>query len=113
MSITKKYYQAIIMLLASFAITSCSTYPSKFKCGDARGLGCTMLHEVDKQIDSGQIEEVYKGKNKDKKCRGKTCSSKGASEILKVKQRDRAVNYQDDPEEDLDDLDANNLNLHF
>lgn len=113
MSITKKYYQTIIMLLASFTITSCSTYPNKFKCGDARGLGCTMLHEVDKQIDSGQIEEVYKGKNKDKKCRGKTCSSKGATEILKAKQRDRAVNYQDDPEEDLDDLDANNLNLHF
>ena len=65
MNITKRLGQTIIMLLASFTITSCSTYPNKFKCGDARGLGCTMLHEVDKQIDSGQIEEAYQDKNKE------------------------------------------------
>ena len=109
MSITKRLGQTIIMLLASFTIASCSTYPNKFKCGDARGLGCTMLHEVDKQIDSGQIEEAYKAK----KCRGKTCSSKPTAEILKLKQKDQAVNVQDELEESLDDLDANNLNLHF
>ena len=111
MSITKRLGQTIIMLLASFTITSCSTYPNKFKCGDARGLGCTMLHEVDKQIDSGQIEEAYKDKNKDKKCRGKTCSSKSTVEILKLKQQNKAVNYQDESEESLDDADDNNL--HF
>ena len=109
MSITKRLGQTIIMLVVSLSITSCSTYPSKFKCGDARGLGCTMLHEVDKQIDSGQIEEAYKDKNKDKKCRGKTCSSKGTAEILRLKKQDRAVNYQDEPEESLDD----DYNLHF
>ena len=113
MSITKRLGQTIIMLLASFTITSCSTYPNKFKCGDARGLGCTMLHEVDKQIDSGQIEEAYQDKNKAKKCRGKTCSSKPTAEILKLKQKDQAVNVQDELEESLDDLDDNNLNLHF
>ncbi|WPY01626.1 hypothetical protein Trichorick_01540 (plasmid) [Candidatus Trichorickettsia mobilis] len=109
MSITKRLGQTMIMLMASLSIASCSTYPAKFKCGDARGLGCTMLHEVDKQIDSGQIEEAYKDKNKDKKCRGKTCSSRNANEILKLKQQDRAVNYQDEPEESLDD----DHNLHF
>lgn len=109
MSITKRLSQTIIMLLASFSITSCSTYPNKFKCGDARGLGCTMLHEVDKQIDSGQIEEAYKDKNKDKKCRGKTCSSQITTEILKVKKQDRAVIEQDEPEESLND----DHNLHF
>ena len=109
MSITKRLSQIIIMLLASFTITSCSTYPNKFKCGDARGLGCTMLHEVDKQIDSGQIEEAYKDKNKDKKCRGKTCSSQDSTEILKLKKQDRAVIEQDKPEENLDD----DHNLHF
>lgn len=108
MNTTKKLGQTIIILLASFSVISCSTYPNKFKCGDARGLGCTMLHEVDKQIDSGQIEEAYKAQNKDK-CHGKTCSSQGATNILNLKKQDKAVTYQDKQEEDLDD----DYNLHF
>ena len=104
--IVTKIVTSIIVLLS---LSACSTYPAKFKCGDARGLGCTMLHEVDKQIDSGQIEEAYKDKNKDKKCRGKTCSFRSDSEILKLKQQDKAVTYEDEPEENLDD----DYNLHF
>lgn len=105
MSITKGLGQTIIMLLASLSIISCSTYPNKFKCGDARGLGCTMLHEVDKQIDSGQIREAYQ----DKKCRGKNCSSLGALEILNLRKQDTADSYKDQPDKDLDD----DHNLHF
>ena len=41
----------LTVILVALSLTSCSTYPNKFECGDARGLGCTMLHEVDKQID--------------------------------------------------------------
>ena len=65
-SIAKNITQATTLLLMTLSIVSCSTYPNKFKCDDARGLGCTMLHEVDKQIDSGQIAEAYKKK----KCSG-------------------------------------------
>ena len=101
-----KIVTAIIVLLS---LSACSTYPSKFKCGDARGLGCTMLHEVDARIDSGQIEEAYKNKEKERKCRDKTCSSSNATEILNLKKQDRAANYQDEPEENLDD--DNGLNF--
>lgn len=101
MSITNRLSRVIVMLTASFSITSCSTYPNKFKCGDARGLGCTMLHEVDRQIDSGQIEEAYKDKNR--KCRGKTCPSQGTNDILHLKKQDRAVTYREEPEENSDD----------
>lgn len=63
--------QRILTLVTVFGLlTGCSTYPSKFKCGDAKGLGCTMLRVVDKQIDSGQIEEVYKTK---KNCKKNKC----------------------------------------
>lgn len=48
-----------LLLIVSPIITGCSTYPSKFRCGEAKGLGCTMLSVIDKQIDSGQIEEAY------------------------------------------------------
>ena len=96
-------FKILIMTLASILISGCSTYPNKFKCGDARGLGCTMLHEVDRQIDSGQIEEAYNDKNKNKKCRGKTCPSQGTNDILHLKKQDRAVTYREEPEENSDD----------
>lgn len=98
-------FRILIITLALFIISGCSTYPNRFKCGDARGLGCTMLHEVDLQIDSGQIEEAYK----DKKCRGKNCSPQLTTEILKLKKQDKADNYFDEPEESL----GNDHNLYF
>lgn len=97
----------ILIILVSFGVSGCSTYPNRFKCGDAKGLGCTMLHEVDMQIDSGQIEEAYKDKNKN--CRGKYCASASSTEVLNLKKRDKADSYPDKPEEHLDD----NYNLHF
>lgn len=54
-------------------LTGCSSYSSKFKCEDARGLGCIMVHDIDRQIDSGQIEEVYRKKKSS--CKGSKCSS--------------------------------------
>ena len=112
MSITKKYYKTIIMLVASFSISSCSTYPNRFKCGDAKGLGCTMLHEVDAQIDSGQIEEAYKvkSKTKDKKCKsGGVCPAGESDAALKLKKRDKAGLYPDETFEHLENKD----NLSF
>jgi len=105
MNITKKHYKTIMLLLATFSITSCSTYPNKFKCGDAKGLGCTMLAEVDKQIDSGQIEQAYASK----KCRGKNCSANQATEMLNLKRQDKADSYLDEAVMNLDD----DNNLHF
>ena len=71
MSISKKSFKTISIILTLITLSSCSTYPSKFRCGDARGLGCTMLSEVDRQITSGKIEEAYMtgGKN----CRRGRC----------------------------------------
>lgn len=119
-SITAKIIRAMVMLLAVFSISACSTYPSKFKCGDAKGLGCTMLAEVDKQIDSGKIAEAYKDK---KSCRGNNCSSLEPAAELSLKSTDKAKNYRseqspnknqlstddDDTDRILDDED----NLYF
>lgn len=92
------------VILVALSLTSCSTYPNKFKCGDARGLGCTMLHEVDKQIDSGQIVEAYL----DKKCRGKNCPVPSA-DSMNLKKQEKANIYKDQIDELLDD--DNNLNF--
>lgn len=119
-TITAKRIRAIVLLLTVFSISACSTYPSKFKCGDAKGLGCTMLAEVDKQIDSGKIAEAYKDK---KRCRGSNCSSLEGEAQLSLKSIDKAKNYKsekklnknqlsidnDDPSGILDDDD----NLYF
>lgn len=91
-SITTKLIQTIIMLIVGISITSCSTYPNKFKCDDARGLGCTMLSAVDKQIDSGEIKEAYKKK----KCKGSSCPSETLNEGLILKTEDKAVKYEDE-----------------
>ncbi|PCI01063.1 MAG: hypothetical protein COB76_02170 [Alphaproteobacteria bacterium] len=95
-----------IISLVLLSITACSTYPNKFKCGDAKGLGCTMLAEIDRQIDSGKIEEVYK----DKKCSGKRCSSLSHQDGFRLKTQDKARKYNDqnDESEKIDDE-----NLYF
>jgi hypothetical protein len=85
-------YKTVTILLIAFSITSCSTYPNKFKCDDARGLGCTMLSEIDKQIDSGQINEAYKKK----KCKGRNCKNESLDEGLILKTEDKALKYEDE-----------------
>lgn len=105
-------FTLIMILIASFSIASCSTYPSRFKCGDAKGLGCTMLHEVDAQIDSGQIEEAYTVKSKTKagKCKsGGVCPARESDAALKLKKRDKAGLYPDETPEHLENED----NLSF
>lgn len=91
MNIICRMYKTATILLTAFSITSCSTYPNKFKCDDATGLGCTMLHEVDKQIDSGQIAEAYKKK----KCSGNKCKNEPLDDGLILKREDQAVRYED------------------
>lgn len=55
-----------------FGISACSTYPSKFRCPETKGIGCTMLSEINQRIDSGEIEEIYACdkvcKSRDGKC---------------------------------------------
>ena len=96
-----KFYRIITLLLAIFSISACSTYPNKFKCGDAKGLGCTMLREVDRQIDNGKIEEVYQ----DKKCKRGRCNN--SSESLALRNKDVATLYEEAFEEP--EIDDNNL----
>jgi hypothetical protein len=107
MNITIKRYRAkgIILAIMLIGLASCSTYPNKFRCGDARGLGCTMLSEVDRQIDSGKIEQIYKDKN----CKKGHCKSLSGQDVLVVNKREKASLYDDELEEALDD----NNNLYF
>ncbi len=99
-----------VMFFVLIGLSGCSTYPNKFKCGDARGLGCTMLRDVDTQIDSGKIEEVYK---KDKKCRSRKCSAKAPvsdQSLLKLAPKSKAQIYDLKHEDDI--IDQEN-NLYF
>ena len=111
--IMAKTIRATLMLLAVFSISACSTYPSKFKCGDAKGLGCTMLAEVDKQIDSGKITEIYQDKAK---CKGKNCSSIESQDHLVLKHKEAAKYLSEQEAGDSDDIDSildDDNNLYF
>lgn len=59
-----------LMIMPLF-LGGCSSYSGKFACGDSIGANCVMLSEVDKRIDSGEIEESYK----DKRCSDSRCKS--------------------------------------
>lgn len=89
-----------LVLLSAVCISGCSTYPSKFKCGNAKGVGCTMLSEIDRQITSGQIEEAYKDK---RRCRGRKCYSNLGQEVdvpkLKARHNTKILTRAD--EEDM------------
>lgn len=103
--IANRYNKTILLLTLLVVMGGCSTYPNKFKCDDARGLGCTMLHEVDKQIDSGQIAEAYKKK----KCSGKGCKNEPLDDGLILKREDKATRYED---EDIPHL-SDGKNIYF
>ena len=101
--LAKDLIRTTILATISLIVASCSTYPSKFKCGDARGLGCTMVRDIDKQINSGKIEEAY-----NKECRGNRCSS-ASGLVLNNKERARLYRMQIDKEEQSDHPDNDNL----
>ncbi len=101
-------FKPLMSLVALLLLTSCSTYSGKFACGDSRGANCVMLSEVDKRIDSGEIEEVYK----DKKCSGGKCKAKAKEEAepsLKSNQSHTALIIDDKDESDR--IEGNTLYL--
>lgn len=100
MRITLKTTQLIILL--SFVVAACSTYPNKFKCGDAKGLGCRMLSEIDAKIDSGEIEKVYEDKKK-------PCSKGASSANLMLKKQEKAIFNNDEDDQGCILDDDNNL----
>ena len=71
-------FKIITMLILMSCLSSCAVYSGSFNCGDSKGARCMMLSEVDKRVDSGEIETVYL----DKKCKGKTCN-KGSNNVPK------------------------------
>ena len=60
---------AVLLILTS-CLSSCAVYSTGFNCADSKGARCVMLSEVDRRVDSGEIETVYL----DKKCKGKACN---------------------------------------
>ena len=57
---------AITTVTVAFLLSGCSGYSSKFTCGSSHGAKCVMISEIDKMIDSGEIEEYHINR----KCKG-------------------------------------------
>ena len=95
----------LLIIFLGFSLTACSSYPNQFKCGDARGLGCTMLRDVDMQIDSGEVETVYANRKKNCKNNGKSCLTEGGAvtgNVLESSVKSRAWWFGDE-EDGADD----------
>ena len=88
----------VTMLILTSCLSSCAVYSTGFNCADSKGARCVMLSEVDRRVDSGEIETVYL----DKKCKGKTCNKeinnvpkKALNQIHKVKIIDREDHFNE------------------
>ena len=91
---------ASVLILMS-CLSSCAVYSTGFNCADSKRARCVMLSEVDRRVDSGEIETVYL----DKKCKGKACNKeinnvpkKALNQTHKVKiidTEDHLNEYQD------------------
>ena len=56
--------------ICMFMLSNCSSYSTKFQCGDGRGWPCYMLADVDNKISNGEINSIYEKHNSLKtKCR--------------------------------------------
>lgn len=61
-----KTKSAVICIIASLLLASCSTYPTKFKGNPAKGTWGALPMDVDRMVDNGDAESVYQsGKIKD------------------------------------------------
>lgn len=78
--VIKKILQFILLVTFSMNLTSCAVYSSKFNCPEGVGLSCEMLGDIDKKIDSGEIEKIYR-----KKCKGNKCNNNEVEDIIKPK----------------------------
>lgn len=89
----RKTKKAIICILAGLLISSCSTYPSKFKGNPAKGVWGALPMDVDRMVDNGDAESVYRspGKIKDYETR----SIESEYPVLKNDDMDKIV-YADE-----------------
>lgn len=81
-------FKQVTLLILPMLLSSCAIYQTGFNCADSKGARCVMLSEVDKRVDSGEIETVYLNQ----KCCGKSCKlessnvpQKALNQIHKVK----------------------------
>jgi hypothetical protein len=58
-SLILKAARLLMPVIFTCQVSACSIYPNKFKCSEAKGAPCIMLRDVDRQIDSGKIGEIY------------------------------------------------------
>lgn len=65
-----KYINTFVLFVLINTLSGCSVYSTGFNCPDSKGARCVMLSEIDKRVDSGEIETLYL----DKKCKGENCS---------------------------------------
>ena len=94
-------FNIFTLLILMSCLSSCAVYSTGFNCADSKGARCVMLSEVDRRVDSGEIETVYL----DKKCKGKACNKeisnvpkKALNQTHKVKiidTEDHLNEYQD------------------
>ena len=83
----------IIYILASLLLSSCSTYPSKFKGNPAKGTWGALPMDVDRMVDNGEVESVYRSSGKIKEY--ETRSIESEYPILKNADMDKIV-YTDE-----------------
>jgi hypothetical protein len=104
--LSPKAASKVALLLLSFIVSGCTTYSKDFKCRDARGVGCTMMREIDNQIESGKIEEAYMDKKSRSKCSGKNGKCKSGVLLISA-----PVNRASLHEEPLGDNGSNSSDI--
>lgn len=83
----------IISILTGLLLSGCSTYPTKFKGSPAKGTWGALPMDIDRMVDNGDAESVYRssGKIKDYETR----SVESEYPILKNDDMDKIV-YTDE-----------------
>ena len=106
LNIGKKMKQVGVFILP-LLLSSCAVYSTGFNCADSKGARCMMLSEVDRRVNSGEIETVYL----DKKCKGRGCN-KEMSNVPK-KALDQVHKVKIEPIEDALDEYQDGGDLYF
>ncbi len=77
----------IMVMLLCIMSSGCSAYSSRFACPDSKGAPCLMMSEIERMVQTGEIERYHYSK-KHLKNKYKYFPAERSKELLKIKTKE-------------------------
>ena len=84
---SRKFIVQLVGMVCCLLTSGCSAYSSRFACPDSKGAPCLMMSEIERMVQTGEIERYHHSK-KYLKNKYKYFPEEGNKELLKIKTKE-------------------------